>query len=118
MIDKVAHVNLARPDKANAINREMWFELEQAFRWADETAEVRCAVLAAEGGNFSAGIDWSLLEQTLGEIQTLPDGRKQETLRRRIMVRTFSIKLESFASGSALSAGGWFLPSHAFGGAI
>ncbi|HEX6418995.1 MAG TPA: enoyl-CoA hydratase/isomerase family protein [Acidimicrobiales bacterium] len=55
--DGVAWVTLARPAVRNAINQRMQDELREiwtGFRYDDE---VRCVVLAGEGGSFCTGID-------------------------------------------------------------
>ena len=37
-------VRLNRPEKANAMNADMWQEIRRAFRWVDETADARVAI--------------------------------------------------------------------------
>ena len=37
---QVLHLQLARPHKANAINREMWFEIGQAYNWINQQDNV------------------------------------------------------------------------------
>lgn len=49
LADGVATVELNRPDKANAMNHEMWQDIRSAFRWVDETPEARVAVIAGRG---------------------------------------------------------------------
>lgn len=64
--DHVAQVRLNRPDKANAMSRELWSELPQAMAWLDEQVEAagaRVAVLAGNGKHFCAGIDVQLLAE-------------------------------------------------------
>jgi enoyl-CoA hydratase/carnithine racemase len=51
----VATLRLARPEKRNAINRELVTRIGAFF--ADPPAEVRAAVLTAEGTHFCAGLD-------------------------------------------------------------
>jgi len=57
--DTVAIVTLNRPDKVNALSREMWRELDAAFVRADENPDVRTIALVAEGRSFCAGADLS-----------------------------------------------------------
>ena len=57
----VATIHFNRPDKANALNEQMWDELRRVFEWADDTPEVRVVVLAGEGRHFCAGIDLMML---------------------------------------------------------
>jgi enoyl-CoA hydratase len=77
---KVAEVSLNRADKANAINEKMWFEVEAAFRWADETPDVRAVILRAEGSRFSSGIDFEFVQSLARRTENLPDGRRQEQM--------------------------------------
>lgn len=55
----VARVTLARPQKQNAINPAMIFELNEAFNKALYDDTIKVIVLAADGKNFSAGHDIS-----------------------------------------------------------
>lgn len=53
----VATITLNRPEVMNALNREMYAELEQAFRDAHRDPEVRCVVLTGAGRAFCSGDD-------------------------------------------------------------
>jgi enoyl-CoA hydratase/carnithine racemase len=57
----IATVRLNRPDKANAMNADMWQEIRQAFRWVDATPDARVAILEGEGKIFTAGIDLEMM---------------------------------------------------------
>lgn len=57
----VATVWLNRPDKANAMNKPMWGELQSCFEWLDAEPGVRVVILAAKGKYFCAGIDLAML---------------------------------------------------------
>jgi enoyl-CoA hydratase/carnithine racemase len=59
----VRHVVMNRPEKRNAINRELFEALGAAFAEAAGDPGVRCVVVRGEGKVFSAGID-------LGELAT------------------------------------------------
>ncbi|MDO8988486.1 MAG: crotonase/enoyl-CoA hydratase family protein [Sideroxyarcus sp.] len=76
----IAHIELNRPDKANALNMAMWKELRQAFDWLS-TSRARVGVLSARGKYFTAGIDLEMLAATHAEISALPEGKKQERLK-------------------------------------
>ena len=67
------------------MNLTMWHELRQAFRWVDETPEVRVAVLSGEGKQFCAGIDLEMMMGLGQQIQQDCDGRTRESLRRVIL---------------------------------
>ena len=55
--DHVGVITLNRPEVMNALNRQMYAELEQAFRDAHRDPEVRCVVLTANGRAFCSGDD-------------------------------------------------------------
>ena len=83
--DAVATVELNRPEKANAMNLRMWLELREAFKWIDEDASVRVAVLRGAGPAFTAGIDLELLGSVRQEIADDCEGRMREKLRHMIL---------------------------------
>lgn len=55
----IARIRLNRPDRANAQDTALLYELNEAFDRAAHDDEVRVIVLAAEGKHFSAGHDLS-----------------------------------------------------------
>ena len=82
--DKIAHVQINRPDRANAMNRRFWDEIKQIFDWIDDTGEVRAAVLSGIGKHFCAGIDLAMFDEGIGKPSSC-DGRRRENLRREIL---------------------------------
>jgi enoyl-CoA hydratase len=76
---QVALVSLNRPDKANAMNLEMWGELRRCFLWLDSCPEVRVVVLAGNGKHFCSGLDLAVFTDLVDE--TLEPARKAEQLR-------------------------------------
>lgn len=82
--DGVAHIELNRADKANAMNAAMWKDLRAAFD-ALSTGRARVGVLSARGKHFTSGIDLELLVAMQAEMAGLPDGRRQERLREIIV---------------------------------
>ncbi len=83
--NRIANIQLNRPDKANAINATMWKELKDVFDWVNGTPEVRVAVLSGQGKHFSAGIDFEFLSAIYNEVSELSEGRRQERLRQIII---------------------------------
>ena len=81
----VATVRLNRPEKANAMNADMWQEIRQAFRWVDDTPEARVAILEGEGKLFTAGIDLEMMMGVGALIQNDCEARMRENLRRLIL---------------------------------
>ena len=85
LAEHVATVELNRPDKANAMNLRMWLELREAFKWIDEEASVRVAVLRGAGPCFTSGIDLGMLGSVSEGIADDCEGRMREKLRRLIL---------------------------------
>lgn len=83
--NRIANIQLNRPDKANAISATMWKELKDVFDWVDGKPEVRVAVLSGQGKHFSAGIDFEFLSAIYNEVNELSEGRRQERLRQIII---------------------------------
>lgn len=59
--DGVADVRLARPEKLNAFDQEMFEAVAVAIERLSKMASVRCIVLSGAGRAFSVGIDLTLL---------------------------------------------------------
>jgi enoyl-CoA hydratase/carnithine racemase len=74
----IATITLNRPEVMNALTREMYAELEQAFRDVHRDPEVRCVVLTGAGRAFCSGDD--VKQIMLGE-------QRDETLTRLREVR-------------------------------
>lgn len=66
--DQVAQVTLSHPGKFNAMSRAMWRELKTVFQSLQARNDVRCVIVAGEGGHFCAG----------GDITEYPDFRFDE----------------------------------------
>jgi enoyl-CoA hydratase/carnithine racemase len=55
--DGVAHVELARPDRLNAMDGEMFAAIGEAFRAVGRDPAVRAVLLSGRGRHFTAGLD-------------------------------------------------------------
>jgi len=80
--DHIATITLNRPEVMNALNREMYGELEQAFRDAHRDPEVRCVVLTANGRAFCSGDDVKQImlgEQRDATVTRLRDAKPKPT---------------------------------------
>jgi len=55
--DGVAHVELARPDKFNAMDRDMFVGIGDTFRSLGRDPAVRAILLSGQGRHFTAGLD-------------------------------------------------------------
>jgi enoyl-CoA hydratase/carnithine racemase len=76
----VGELLLNRPDKLNALSRELLSELIDAAAWFDARERVKVVVVRGAGRAFSAGADIGSIGQAGGEI---PEG--DETARRHAM---------------------------------
>ena len=77
----VALLTLARPERANAIDKQMLAELQHALDVVERDEAIRALVVKGAGGNFSSGFD--LKEQ----METRPSGFEAW---RQILDRDFS----------------------------
>jgi len=84
LADGVANVVLNRPDKSNAMNRQMWDDIRDAFRKLDGTPEARVVVLSGAGKHFNAGIDLAMLSQ-ITDTANDRAAHQREELRRVIL---------------------------------
>jgi enoyl-CoA hydratase/carnithine racemase len=55
--DGVFHIQMARPEKKNALTAEMYHCMANALAAADRDAAVRVILISGAGGNFTAGND-------------------------------------------------------------
>lgn len=84
LADNIAHVQINRPEKINAMNAAFWSEIIEIFRWIDDTDAVRVVVLSGAGKHFSSGIDLMLLAGVASELGK-DVGRNARLLRRKIL---------------------------------
>ena len=80
----VLWIFLNRPQKANALNESLWFELEAAARWAHQEPSVRVVVLAAHGKYFCSGIDFGMIQSLSQKFHSIDQGLRQEWLYQKI----------------------------------
>src|SRR5437763_15459357 len=57
LVDKVAMVTLARPERKNPLTFDSYAELRDTFHALVQTPAVKAVVLTGEGGNFCSGGD-------------------------------------------------------------
>ena len=69
LVNHVLHLQLARPNKANAMNRKMWFEIGEAYRWINGQSDIHVVVLSGKGKQFSSGADINFLLQVMGSTE-------------------------------------------------
>lgn len=82
--NKIAHIQLNRPDALNTMNAALWKELPEVVQHINNEAAARVIVLSSTGKHFSAGMDLAVFTGgTLNQEQEL--GRKHENLRRTVL---------------------------------
>ena len=53
----IAHIQLNRPEKLNAMNLDFWEEFPRSIKQLDQRGDIRAIVLSSTGKHFSAGMD-------------------------------------------------------------
>ena len=91
LTNNVMHLQLARPNKANAMNKKMWFEIGEAYRWINQQSNIHVVVLSGKGKQFSSGADINFLLQVMESTEDCSND-KTEHLQSEIskMQRAFS----------------------------
>ena len=82
--DKIAHLQLNRPEAYNSMSREFWREFPEAIRNLDETAEARVLVISSSGKHFCAGMDLEVFTQPDPDMFQGEAGRRAEAMRRLV----------------------------------
>ncbi len=80
----VAHVELDRPDKLNAMDPAFFEGMVTVFRDIDARADVRAAVISGRGRGFTAGLDVMAMMPRLPIQPGPPDGARQGRLHQLI----------------------------------
>ncbi|MFC5698319.1 crotonase/enoyl-CoA hydratase family protein [Pseudomonas sp. GCM10022186] len=113
LADKIAHVQINRPEKINAMNADFWGEIVEIFREIEDNDQVRVVVLSGAGKHFSSGIDLMLLASVGAQLG--PDaGRNARTLRRKILELQGSFNAVDNCSKPVIAA----IQGYCLGGAI
>ena len=73
--NQVAHVQLSRPEKRNAMGPDFWRELPEIIGDIDDNARARVIVISSTGPHFSAGLDLSMFG---GNPADLTDEQQQQ----------------------------------------
>ena len=82
----ITQVILNRPEKANALDGELWQALGKCFRDLDQNKSVRICILSTEGKHFTAGIDLNLLQEIGIQSEEYDcEERKRDFLKRKIL---------------------------------
>ena len=94
--DRVAHVQLSRPDELNSMTPAFWRELPEIVTAISDEATARVIVISSTGKHFSAGMDLSVFggggSSSLGAAGESEPGRRQARTRShaRVLQWTFT----------------------------
>lgn len=55
--ERILTLTINRPDRKNALSRDMYKALADAIHWANQSPDVRVILLTGAGGNFTSGND-------------------------------------------------------------
>jgi methylglutaconyl-CoA hydratase len=101
----IGHVTLARPEKRNALDRQMAEEIVQGLEALAAEAETRVIVIDGEGDDFCAGADLEALEALLdaGREAQLEDARALGRV--FTCIRHLSVPVIAAVRGRALAGG-------------
>ncbi|MHC6226272.1 crotonase/enoyl-CoA hydratase family protein [Pseudomonas sp. X10] len=113
LTDNIAHVQINRPEKINAMNAAFWEEIIDIFQWIDDTDAVRVVVLSGAGKHFSSGIDLMLLASVANQMGK-DVGRNARLLRRTILRMQASFNAVDNCRKPVLAA----IQGYCIGGAI
>jgi enoyl-CoA hydratase len=82
--DKIAHIQLCRPDKLNTMNAAFWRELPGVVNAIDREAAARVIVISSTGKHFTAGMDLKVFAN-MGASAGGEPARFGESVRRMVL---------------------------------
>lgn len=91
--DKVGHIKMNRPDKANSMIAEFWNELPEIVDEMSASGSVRAVVLSGEGRHFCSGMDLSVFSASGSDVGPATSSGKH-TSRRGERFRSTAMKLQ------------------------
>ncbi len=83
--DKIAHVQLVRPDQYNSMNTDFWIEFPKVIQEISDKAAARVIVLSSTGKHFCAGMDLSVFTTGNADDSAVAPCRQSENLRRSVL---------------------------------
>jgi enoyl-CoA hydratase len=90
---KIAQVSFNRPEKANALHKDAWIEMQTIFETLSLDDDVRVIILTGEGKHFCAGIDLEFL-MSISRFQDIAcTGKRSEKIKR--LIQTFQRTITS-----------------------
>jgi methylglutaconyl-CoA hydratase len=103
--DGIARITLNRPEKRNALDRELISQLKQAVSSTTDDPECRVVLLAGAGADFCSGADLAGLEKTAqaGVLDNMADARQMADL--FLVMRNHPRPILAAVHGRALAGG-------------
>ncbi|XP_068159606.1 delta(3,5)-Delta(2,4)-dienoyl-CoA isomerase, mitochondrial [Drosophila tropicalis] len=81
----VFHVELNRPSKLNAFNRQMWIEIKDCFEHLAINPDCRSIVISGSGKHFTAGIDLTSMMNLGQELADVDDYARKGVIVERLI---------------------------------
>jgi len=82
--NKIAHIQLSRPEKLNSMNPDFWRELPVVIKAIDREAAARVIVISSCGKHFTAGMDLEVFAK-IGASAGGEPARYRESFRRTVL---------------------------------
>ncbi len=101
--DNVAQITLNRPDRYNAFNNELSFELIDAFKKVQKDSEIRACLLTGAGKAFCSGQDLKDVQDVIGKRSLGESVEKRYNPMTRLIStieKPFICKLNGVAAGA------------------
>lgn len=96
LTEHIATLWLNRPEKRNAMSREMWMDLGRAMAEIGSNADVRAVVIAARGKSFCVGLDLNDLNRNKASVA--PASAAAASLRQLEQAHAFQAAISSVAN--------------------
>jgi len=97
--DKVGHIKMIRPEKANSMIASFWRDLPVIVDEMSSSGSVRAVVLSGEGRHFCSGMDLSVFASGDNDLQADGSGGQRHRSRRNERFRSTAMHLqESFTA--------------------
>lgn len=97
--DHVLHVELNRPEKRNALNRDMFREIHACFQEIANDKQCRAVVISGSGSMFSAGIDYTDMMEMMTSVVSSDQPQRDDIAARAKFIRHMIVLLQnSFSS--------------------
>lgn len=97
--DHVLHVELNRPEKRNAINRDMFREIHGCFSEIANDKQCRAVVVSGSGNMFCSGIDYRDMMEMMTSVVASDQPQRDDIAARAKFIRHMIVLLQnSFSS--------------------